>query len=126
MIVVRIPLRSDPDPASPFAWAEMDVDPVLRTVTIRSCNGRDALKSVKDKIVSIVPDPLAPDELHTLYMDADGTIGFGPRSKTPGEFFAHLGWWEPSTDTLKLIEFRDYREWSEADINAERAVIGER
>jgi len=113
MPIKRIPIRSVDDPNNPKPWFEMDLDEASMSLRIRKANGLSrALAGVSPRaeqaLVKTHPlqlNPQARDEIHALAVTLDGSLEFVPMSKQRPVYYAHLGFYDPRTDTWELLEF---------------------
>lgn len=102
---------SSSDPADPEPWFEYSVDGANMEVSITAANGLEAYSGGSantDALVgahSISASGAKPGERHSLAVQTDGTLWFGPVSESPGVLYAHLGWFDPADGTWELLNF---------------------
>lgn len=102
----RIQIRSSSNPDDPRPWFEYAVDIAGKKVTFTKANGRPAMASiVKDHAIAFKPGKL--NERHVLAVTEDGVVEFVPVSEQRPVYYAHLAWYDPTTQTLEILEFTE-------------------
>ena len=84
-------------------WYAYDVDLVKGELTLALA--KDAL--LQGKKVCLKPLPGHELETHVLAVTLDRQVEWVPISKQKPVYWAHLGFWDPATDTLRLLEFQE-------------------
>ena len=110
--VKRIPIISDARVETSFPWFDLEIDGTGR-LRINDANGLSATRpetrakeiALKKRFPAFVVAPDVMNEQHVLAITLNGDLEFVPFSKQRPEYYAHLGWYDPSTDTWELLQF---------------------
>lgn len=106
MPIKYTPIRSNPDPTDPHPWFKFNVDVAGKKVTFTEANGRPALGNiVKSHVIDLNPGKAT--ERHVLAVTEDGIVEFVPESEQRPVYYAHLAWYDPTTQTLEVLDFQE-------------------
>lgn len=110
-------VNSDPDPDNGMPWFDFDIDNASMSVTFAEANGLSNYPDAADNasVDHLPPNsshPLSlsdtkPGETHVLIVALDGSLEFIPQSEEGGDYYAHLAWYYPSSDTWDIFNFVD-------------------
>lgn len=107
------PITSSSDPENAFPWFEFTLDIPGGSVTFTKANGLSIAtgkappqaESGLLKAHSIALSSTKPNEVHVLAVTMDGAVEFVPESEQKPIYYAHLAWYDPTTDELTVLEF---------------------
>ena len=119
MPIVWKQIKSSSDPDDPRPWAEMAASLLgdgQVQITLSKINGLAASSEVsadtakEQALCQTYTFQLTSgkeDQLHFLIVTFDGDLKWVPQDELPSVCYAHLAWYDPSTDTLTALQFTE-------------------
>lgn len=108
MNIERVPIESVRDAADPRPWYAMRATAASLIIDEASQGGAEsAVKGARRALTSFATAAAAAGEGVALLVDSGGALQLVPFSKQPRECLAHLAWYFPETDTLRVLDFID-------------------
>lgn len=110
-------IESNSNPDDPRPWFDGDLRSDLRA-EINDINGLSAAEwttasdetetsLVEESAHSLTISEEKPMETHVLAITTDGDVELVPESDQRASYYAHLAWYDPETDEIEALTFRD-------------------
>lgn len=104
--IIRVPIASASAIDDPRPWVDIALDGPMLNLDRANVGGRDLGRLVPTQTLDAAKARGVTDEMPmVLIIDLDEQTRWVREDEQPPECIAHLGWYDPASDTLRLLEF---------------------
>ena len=103
-MITKRPIQSSADPKDHRPWFRFTIDEQQQQASFTEASG--PVKKAKHT-VPLKCKKGREDAVHVLLLTLEGEYIFVPEDELSGDYYAHLAWYYPDTDTWHILDFQE-------------------